>query len=29
MFKLKGEHLEKSDWKRWVIVVLVSTKGSL
>ena len=29
MFQLKGEHLEKSDWKRWVIVVLVSTKGAL
>ena len=29
MFQLKGEHLEKSDWKRWVIVVLVSIKVAL
>ena len=29
MFQLQGEQLDKSDWKSWVIVVLVSTKGAL
>ena len=29
MFQLQGEQLEKSDWKSWVIVVLVSTKVAL
>ena len=29
MFQLQGEQLDNSDWKSWVIVVLVSTKGAL
>ena len=29
MLQLKGEHLEKSDCKRWVIVVLVSIEVCL
>ena len=29
MFQLKSEHLEKSNGKRWVIVVFVSTNGAV